>query len=204
MKEKYKDTRENPPIPASKERTLIPFCYCALLYVLYFEAVSTCVMTCDLTCDSVPVLARQRKRLPCSGASYANAGTKSQVESQVIMHCSRRLTLLILTTTDHSPCLGMQHLHIQDRRRELSHLSSKDLFSHAEEVQLELQGRPETWLKVAQHDGTTFLMGSIYREWVPDARERAEHFGNMLSYLQERYTNILIAGDFNLDFDINK
>jgi hypothetical protein len=47
-------------------------------------------------------------------------------------------------------------------------------------------------------------MGNIYREWVPDARERAEHFGNMLSNLQERYKNILIAGDFNLDFDRNK
>jgi hypothetical protein len=44
-------------------------------------------------------------------------------------------------------------------------------------------------------------MGNIYREWDPDASKRAEHFGNMLSDLQERYKNILMAGDFNLDFD---
>jgi hypothetical protein len=40
-------------------------------------------MTCDSTCDSVPALARQRKRLPCPGASHAKAGTESQVELQV-------------------------------------------------------------------------------------------------------------------------
>jgi hypothetical protein len=40
-------------------------------------------MTFDFTCDSVPALARQGKRLPCLGASHANAGTESQVITHV-------------------------------------------------------------------------------------------------------------------------
>jgi hypothetical protein len=48
--------------------------------IFHLGAVSTCVMTCD----SVPALACQRKRVPCPGASHANAGTESQVELQVM------------------------------------------------------------------------------------------------------------------------
>ena len=109
-----------------------------------------------------------------------------------------------LTDLDHNRPFTMPgyttFTHPGQKKRTLT-LVKQGSVSHAEEVQLELQGRPETWLKIAQHDDTNFLMGNIYREWVPDARERAEHFGNMLSNLQERYKNILMAGDFNLDFD---
>jgi hypothetical protein len=50
-------------------------------------------MTCNWNCDSVPALARQRKKMPCAGASQAYAGTESQVESQVMTQVDTDLNL---------------------------------------------------------------------------------------------------------------
>jgi hypothetical protein len=71
--------------------------------------------------------------------------------------------------------------------------------SHVEEVDIDLKGRPKTWLKLVCHDKSTILCGNIYREWVLDARTRLEEFGRQIKNLASSNKHLLLAGDFNFD-----
>jgi hypothetical protein len=50
----------------------------------------------------VPALARQRKRLPCRGASHTNAGNESQVESQVVTQVITQVDAALKQTSQFS------------------------------------------------------------------------------------------------------
>jgi endonuclease/exonuclease/phosphatase family metal-dependent hydrolase len=87
----------------------------------------------------------------------------------------------------------------QGRKKRTMTLVKTISLSHVEEVDIDLKGRPETWLKLVRHDKSTILCGNIYREWVLDARTRLEEFGTQIKNLASSNKHLLLAGDFNLD-----
>jgi endonuclease/exonuclease/phosphatase family metal-dependent hydrolase len=87
----------------------------------------------------------------------------------------------------------------QGRKKRTMTLVKTISLSHVKEVDIDLKGRPETWLKLVRHDTSTILCGNIYREWVLDARTRLEEFGRQIKNLASSNKHLLLAGDFNLD-----